>query len=176
MRGTVATNDYFATSIASFQSYQICHLKTLDGILPPLMPPPLEPNFLSLRCHFSGYGDDTSNSNSRWGCSIYPSSSYLSLVSTSMVELEDTKEELDRALYNALMNGDENEVIKLCKDIPEGPLYVMTIHNDTVLHMATYSKQSDLVLNLLEQLSETGHLSKLTHKNDAGNTILHKAV
>ena len=93
-----------------------------------------------------------------------------------MAELEDTKEQLDRALYNALTNGDENEVIKLCKGIPEGPLYVMTIHNDTVLHMATYSKQSDLVLNLLEQLTETSHLSKLTHKNDAGNTILHEAA
>lgn len=92
-----------------------------------------------------------------------------------MEEVEDTKEKLDRDLYYALMNEDEKEVIKLCKDIPEGHLYVMTIHKDTVLHMATYSKQSDLVLNLLEQLPET-HLSKLTHKNDAGNTILQAAT
>ena len=41
----------------------------MDGILPPLMPPSLEPDFLLLRCHFNGYGDDTPDSNSRWSCS-----------------------------------------------------------------------------------------------------------
>ena len=43
--------------------------KTLDDILPPLMPPPLELDFLSLECHFSGYKDDTPDSNSHWSCS-----------------------------------------------------------------------------------------------------------
>ena len=42
--------------------------KILDDILPPLISPSLEPNFLSLKCHFSGYEDDTPNSNSRWSC------------------------------------------------------------------------------------------------------------
>ncbi|KAJ9689821.1 hypothetical protein PVL29_012474 [Vitis rotundifolia] len=74
---------------------------------------------------------------------------------------EGTKEELPRDLYKALMNGDEKEVIQLCKNIPEGP--------------STYSKQSDLELNLLEQLPET-HLSQLARQNDAGNTILHEAA
>ena len=64
-----STNRYFATSQFSFQSCQICHPKTLNDILPHLMPPPLEPNFLFLRCHFSGYGDDTPDSNSHWSCS-----------------------------------------------------------------------------------------------------------
>ena len=65
MGGTIATNGYFATSSFSLQICQICHPKTLDDIFPPL----LEPNILLLRCHFSGYGDDTPNSNSCWSCS-----------------------------------------------------------------------------------------------------------
>ena len=69
MRGTVATNSYFATSPFSLQSCQICHPETLDDILPPLMLPPLEPDFLSLRCHFNGYGNDTLDSNFHWSCS-----------------------------------------------------------------------------------------------------------
>ena len=47
----------------------ICHPKTLDGILPPLMQPPFELNYLSLRCHFDGYKDNTPDSNSHWSCS-----------------------------------------------------------------------------------------------------------
>ncbi|KAJ9689813.1 hypothetical protein PVL29_012471 [Vitis rotundifolia] len=82
---------------------------------------------------------------------------------------------LNRELYKALMKGDEKEVIQLCLSIPEGPVHIMTIHMDTVLHLATYSKQADLVLKLLENLPET-HLNKLTLQNDAGNTILHEAA
>ena len=33
------------------------------------MSPPLELNYLSLRCHFDGYGDGTPDSNSHWSCS-----------------------------------------------------------------------------------------------------------
>ena len=33
------------------------------------MSPPLESDFLSLRCHFSGYEDVTPDNNSRWSCS-----------------------------------------------------------------------------------------------------------
>nr|CAN77609.1 hypothetical protein VITISV_039462 [Vitis vinifera] len=84
-------------------------------------------------------------------------------------------DKLNRELYKALMKGDEKEVIQLCLSIPEGPVHIMTIHMDTVLHMATYSKQADLVLKLLENLPET-HLNKLTLQNDAGNTILHEAA
>ena len=58
-------NRYFTTSISSFQSYQIYHPKTLDDILPLLIPPPLELAFLSLRCYFNDYENDTSNINSR---------------------------------------------------------------------------------------------------------------
>ncbi|KAL6333854.1 hypothetical protein AAG906_031152 [Vitis piasezkii] len=87
----------------------------------------------------------------------------------------DAYDKLNRELYEALMKGDEKEVIQLCLSIPEGPVHIMTIHMDTVLHMATYSKQADLVLKLLENLPET-HLNKLTLQNDAGNTILHEAA
>ena len=84
-------------------------------------------------------------------------------------------DKLNRELYKALMKGDEKEVIQLCLSIPEGPVHIMTIHMDTVLHMPTYSKQADLVLKLLENLPET-HLNKLTLQSDAGNTILHEAA
>lgn len=89
--------------------------------------------------------------------------------------MDSYDEKLNRELYRALMKGDEKEVIQLCRSIPEGPLWIMTIHMDTVLLMATYSKQAELVLKLLQALPET-HLNKLTRQNDAGNTILHEAA
>ncbi|XP_052184033.1 uncharacterized protein LOC127796032 isoform X3 [Diospyros lotus] len=78
-------------------------------------------------------------------------------------------------LYEALMSGDENRVIQLCERVPEGPLYPLTIHNDTVLHMATYSKQENLVLRLLDKLPQSQN-GKMDAKNDIGNTILHEAA
>ena len=89
--------------------------------------------------------------------------------------MDSCDDKLNRELYKALMKGDEQEVIQLCLSIPEGPSRIMTIHMDTVLHMATFSKQADLVLKLLENLPKT-HLNKLTSQNDAGNTILHEAA
>ncbi|XAR53821.1 hypothetical protein NMG60_11022510 [Bertholletia excelsa] len=82
---------------------------------------------------------------------------------------------LDGDLYRALMSGNEKKVIELCKRVLEGPMHKLTIHEDTVLHMATYSKQKDLVLNLLRQWPEA-KTNKLTTKNDTGNTILHEAA
>ena len=89
--------------------------------------------------------------------------------------MDSYDDKLNRELYKALMKGDENEVIQLCLSIPEGPLRIMTIHMGTVLHMATFSKQADLVPKLLKNLPET-HLNKLTRQNDARNTILHEAA
>ncbi|CAK9182225.1 unnamed protein product [Ilex paraguariensis] len=85
------------------------------------------------------------------------------------------KHNFNKKLYNALMRGDRDKVIQLCRKTPEGPLHILTIHQDTVLHMATYSKQKDLVLSLLQELTE-GQFAKLMHPNDTGNTILHEAA
>ncbi|KAK3017733.1 LOW QUALITY PROTEIN: hypothetical protein RJ639_003089 [Escallonia herrerae] len=85
------------------------------------------------------------------------------------------KHECNRELYDALLEEEEDRVIELCQNIPEGPLHVLTIHGDTVLHMATYSKQKNLVCDLLGQLPEH-HFDKLMHKNEIGNTILHEAA
>ncbi|XP_059661974.1 ankyrin repeat-containing protein At5g02620-like isoform X2 [Cornus florida] len=82
---------------------------------------------------------------------------------------------LNKDLYDALIRGDGEKVIELCQKLPEGALHILTIHNDTVLHMATYSKQKDLVVTLLRDLPKD-HLHKLTHQNDIGNTILHEAA
>jgi ankyrin repeat protein len=78
-------------------------------------------------------------------------------------------------LYKALLRDDAEKVIGLCERIDENALHVLTIHNDTVLHKATYAKQANLVLRLLEALP-LRHLDKMTRKNDSGNTILHEAA
>ncbi|XAR53818.1 hypothetical protein NMG60_11022507 [Bertholletia excelsa] len=87
----------------------------------------------------------------------------------------DKKHILNSKLYKSLMDGDRQRVIDLCKQIPEGPLHNLTIHNDTVLHMTIYSKQKELVLDLLRELTE-GHAQDMAIKNDLGNTILHEAA
>ncbi|GMP67143.1 hypothetical protein CsSME_00027232 [Camellia sinensis var. sinensis] len=83
---------------------------------------------------------------------------------------DDSKE-----IYVALMREEADKVLELCKEFQDGPLHVITIHKDTVLHMATYSKQTDLVLELLKMVS-ANHLHKMTHQNGVGNTILHEAA
>lgn len=97
-----------------------------------------------------------------------------------MAEIDEgsvIKHECNKQLYNALMRGDEEKVIYLCQNIKEGPLHILTIHNDTVLHMATYTKQKDLVLNLLKLFPSQDNFLKLsTFQNDIGNTVLHEAV
>ncbi|XAR53822.1 hypothetical protein NMG60_11022511 [Bertholletia excelsa] len=81
----------------------------------------------------------------------------------------------NKKLYQALMGREEEEVIKLCREVPDGPMHVLTIHESTVLHWATYSKQVNLVFNLLGQLSDAD-THKLTTRSKAGNTILHEAA
>ncbi|XP_030970656.1 ankyrin repeat and sterile alpha motif domain-containing protein 1B-like [Quercus lobata] len=54
-------------------------------------------------------------------------------------------------------------------------LHILTIHEDTVLHKAAYSKQADLVLSLLEDLPSCPD-DKMRRKNRSGNTILHEAA
>ncbi|XP_052183131.1 uncharacterized protein LOC127795478 isoform X2 [Diospyros lotus] len=83
----------------------------------------------------------------------------------------------DRELYEAIEKGDEVEVIELCRKVPEGPLYPVTIHKDTVIHMATYSKQQGLVVSLLKEFQETlRDRRQMATQNDIGNTMLHEAA
>ncbi|KAG5545375.1 hypothetical protein RHGRI_017749 [Rhododendron griersonianum] len=83
-------------------------------------------------------------------------------------------DERSKELYKALMNEDKEMVLKLCQKFEDGPFHVVTIHDDTVLHMATYSMQADLVLQLLEMVTDD-QIDKLTFQNTIGNTILHEA-
>lgn len=82
---------------------------------------------------------------------------------------------VNKELYEALMKGDTEKVILWCGRIQNGPLHALTIHHDTVLHMATYSKQGNLVRRLLNLVPEE-HSHSLTCRNDVGNTILHEAA
>ena len=54
------------------------------------MPLPLEPDFLSLRCYFNSYGDDTPDSNSRWSCSkgVRNSGSYVLTEKLKAIEVK----------------------------------------------------------------------------------------
>ncbi|KAK9175853.1 hypothetical protein WN944_027863 [Citrus x changshan-huyou] len=96
----------------------------------------------------------------------------------SSIGMEDTdaKLKINSKIYNALMiKQDEQKVIELCRKVPDHALYVFTIHDDTVLHMATYTKKSDLVIKLLDELPDQS-LDKMTRQNKAGNTILHETA
>ncbi|XP_071709711.1 uncharacterized protein [Rutidosis leptorrhynchoides] len=87
-----------------------------------------------------------------------------------------TKEDelrINAELYQALMTEDNARVIHICRIIPKGPLHTVTIHNDTVLHMATYHKNVDLALQLLDLVTPCDY-HKLTWQNNGGNTILHE--
>ena len=89
--------------------------------------------------------------------------------------MDSTADQLNGELYKALLNEDSEKMMELCERIDHHAFHILTIHNDTVLHKATYSKQANLVLRLLEALPPH-HLSKITCQNDSGNTILHEAA
>ncbi|KAL8229560.1 hypothetical protein R6Q57_014460 [Mikania cordata] len=89
-----------------------------------------------------------------------------------------TKEQdlkLNSSLYEAMMNEDDAKVIKKCQEIPKGPLHTLTIHEDTVIHMAIYQKKNNLALKLLDMVSTCDN-HKLTWQNSGGNTILHETA
>ncbi|CAK9151345.1 unnamed protein product [Ilex paraguariensis] len=82
-------------------------------------------------------------------------------------------------LYKAVMYKEHDRVLRHCKEIPEGPFRVLTIHDDTVLHMALYSLQVKLVTSLLDLLKEFPQdqlEQKMLLQNNTGNTILHEAA
>lgn len=84
------------------------------------------------------------------------------------------KQRINAELTIALMiNQDERRVRELCRRLPDHALHILTIHDDTVLHMATHTKTSDFVLSLLDELPHT-LLDKMSRQNEAGNTILHE--
>ncbi|KAJ9689841.1 hypothetical protein PVL29_012486 [Vitis rotundifolia] len=87
---------------------------------------------------------------------------------------DSEQEERIAKLYKALRKKDNEHVAEVCHELPEGPLQRISIYNDTVLHMATHSKQKDLVLKLLNMLPADRQLSDII--NNDGNTILHEVA
>ncbi|XP_021635645.2 ankyrin repeat-containing protein At5g02620 [Hevea brasiliensis] len=87
----------------------------------------------------------------------------------------DTKHRINGALYSAIMEADKEKVLELCLKVSDHALHRITVNDDTVLHMATYAKEADLVLKLLDELPEH-HLDKMTRQNGVGSTILHEAA
>ncbi|KAL8201908.1 hypothetical protein R6Q57_011055 [Mikania cordata] len=78
-------------------------------------------------------------------------------------------------LYNALSMGQDLKVFEICRDLTNGPFHILTIHHDTVLHMASFNKRNRLVVALLGSLNES-QFEKLTWINSSGNTILHETT
>ncbi|XP_030968777.1 uncharacterized protein LOC115989250 isoform X3 [Quercus lobata] len=92
-----------------------------------------------------------------------------------MASMPESDDKLNGELYNALLKEEMENVIKLCERVPDRAMHVVTIHKDTVLHLATYSKQAELVLGLMQALPDP-LTEKMTCKNDTGNTVLHEAA
>ncbi|KAL6320836.1 hypothetical protein AAG906_008836 [Vitis piasezkii] len=83
---------------------------------------------------------------------------------------------LNSLLYDALRNQNTKKVVQLCQKAPDGPLHITSIHKDTVLHLACYSKQRDLALLLIRLLPNNLNQRLTKVKNDVGNTILHEVA
>eukprot|EP00261_Vitis_vinifera_P032555 XP_019073798.1 PREDICTED: uncharacterized protein LOC100256611 isoform X2 [Vitis vinifera] len=83
--------------------------------------------------------------------------------------------QLNGNLYRALMEKNPKDVLGFLP-VDEGPLHTITIHKDTVLHMACYSKQRDLALELLKLLPPSLNDRLTNTKNDVDNTILHEVA
>lgn len=89
----------------------------------------------------------------------------------SLTEAEDLL--VSSQLYEAVTYGNEARVIELCAGIPKGPLHTPTIHDDTVLSLATNLKRNDLALELLDMVPMFDS-HKLTWQNSGGHTMLHE--
>ncbi|XP_011002546.1 PREDICTED: ankyrin repeat-containing protein At5g02620-like isoform X4 [Populus euphratica] len=86
-----------------------------------------------------------------------------------------TKQKTNGLLYNALVTCNRKDVVDRCQRISDHALHVITVNDDTVLHMATYAKEAALVERLLDELPDH-HVDKLTRQNRVGNTILHETA
>lgn len=93
-----------------------------------------------------------------------------------MADNHDIRQESIADLYTALMMKDYKNVAKVCYELPDGPLQRISLHNDTVLHVAAHAAQSDVVLKLLKMLPEDPNQTLADIKNNDGNTILHEAA
>lgn len=91
------------------------------------------------------------------------------------VKREARNHRLNGEIYDALLEGKADKVKQLCATVNEQGLHILTIHDDTVLHLATFSRQADLALGLLDSLPDL-HLGKMTRQNHLGNTVLHDAA
>ncbi|KAL1823136.1 hypothetical protein ACET3Z_009914 [Daucus carota] len=84
------------------------------------------------------------------------------------------------AIYFALTRLNCGKVRKLCMEHPEGPFLELTQRRDSVLQKALYSKQVDLVLDLLQDARvrwlQDFHKKLGDHVNREGNNILHVAA
>ncbi|GJY72214.1 ankyrin repeat-containing protein [Tanacetum coccineum] len=89
----------------------------------------------------------------------------------SPINAEDLQ--INKELYEALMKKDDEKVLAICARIPKGPLHTVTIHDDTVIHIAIYHKKTALALNLLNMVHACDS-HKLTWQNSSGSTILHE--
>ena len=54
----------------------------------------------------------------------------------------DRKQKINGNLYSALMKGNKKIVAELCQKIQDHALHVITVTDDTVLHMAAYAKET----------------------------------
>ena len=100
----------------------------------------------------------------------------LQLIASPLKNDAAKDDELNGELYNAILNEEVENVIKLCERFADHAMHRLNIHKDTVLHVATYSKQTDLVLGLLEAFPHH-HIHKMTtSKNVSGNTVLHEVA
>ena len=90
--------------------------------------------------------------------------------------MPENDDKLNGELYNALLKEEMENVINLCERVPDHAMHAVAIHNDTVLHLATYSKQAELVLRLLQVLPHHLIEKMTTRKNVTGNTVLHEAA
>ncbi|KAK1393309.1 hypothetical protein POM88_012365 [Heracleum sosnowskyi] len=84
------------------------------------------------------------------------------------------------AIYRALTQKDGRKVRELCQGYPEGPFLALTQRRDSVLQKALYSRQVDLVLDLLADAKQRWqhdfHKKLGEHVNIRKNNILHVAA
>ncbi|KAJ6881493.1 hypothetical protein NC651_028166 [Populus alba x Populus x berolinensis] len=97
------------------------------------------------------------------------------LMGSCNADVPDTKQKINGLLYNALVTCNQKDVEYLCQRISDHALHVITVNDDTVVHMATYAKEAALVERLLDELPDH-HVDKLTRQNRVGNTILHETA
>ncbi|KAG6755796.1 hypothetical protein POTOM_039201 [Populus tomentosa] len=97
------------------------------------------------------------------------------LMGSCNADVLDTKQKINGLLYKALVTCNKKDVVDLCQRISDHALHVITVNDDTVLHMATYAKEAALVERLLDELPDY-HVDKLTRQNRVGNTILHETA